>query len=126
MADITIHMGDPFDLSEVRDLLRQHAGRWRLEVAQGLPILRVRLSDGRCIDAMHTLFGGRIGITTADYDDGGYDDVWCYPSFPAACRAALQWDGQGEPVGWHWHPATGRYQSPSSKWSRKDRRHEQT
>lgn len=35
-------------------------------------------------------------------------DRWCYENATDACAALEAWDGVGEPVGWHRHPATGR------------------
>lgn len=37
-----------------------------------------------------------------------YDDRWCYHSKEAAVKALSEWDGTGEPMGWHRHPPTGR------------------
>ena len=37
-----------------------------------------------------------------------YDDRWCYHDDATAAKALVQWDGIGEPLGWHRHPATGR------------------
>lgn len=38
----------------------------------------------------------------------GYEDRWCYSSYAKAKEALEAWDGEGEPTGWHRHPATGR------------------
>lgn len=38
----------------------------------------------------------------------GYEDRWCYSSMEKALKAMEQWDGEGEPTGWHRHPSTGR------------------
>ena len=45
---------------------------------------------------------GRVG------NHGDYDDRWCYHNVEAARSAIAQWDGIGEPKGWHRHPMTGR------------------
>jgi hypothetical protein len=37
-----------------------------------------------------------------------YDDRWCFHGLDAAKAALDAWDGNGEPVGWHRHPSTGR------------------
>lgn len=48
-------------------------------------------------------------IIIGQYEDRvGMDDRWCYHSYQDALTALLNWDGQGEPQGWHRHPATGR------------------
>lgn len=41
-------------------------------------------------------------------DDTGYDDRWCYENVFDAVLALRAWGGEGEPVGWHRHPASGR------------------
>ena len=38
----------------------------------------------------------------------GYDDRWCYHSSFDAILAGTEWDGTGEPYGWHRHPSSGR------------------
>lgn len=37
-----------------------------------------------------------------------YEDRWCYHTPGAAIIALANWDGTGEPEGWHRHPASGR------------------
>lgn len=37
-----------------------------------------------------------------------YDDCWCYHSIIDAMKGVAEWDGTGEPQGWHRHPASGR------------------
>ena len=44
----------------------------------------------------------------AGLDAWGHDDRWCYQTAADARRALDEWDGTGEPQGWHRHPATGR------------------
>ena len=41
----------------------------------------------------------------------GYEDRWCYASFQKAVDGLNEWllrGFEGEPAGWHRHPATGR------------------
>ncbi len=45
---------------------------------------------------------GKIGDFTS------YTNRWCYCDYAKARNALDAWDGIGEPVGWHRHPATGR------------------
>lgn len=47
-------------------------------------------------------------ITGAVGDPYGYDDRWCYPDREVAHRALAEWDGAGEPRGWHRHPNSNR------------------
>jgi hypothetical protein len=50
----------------------------------------------------HAIIVGKMG------DECGYEDRWCYHSYPAAKAALDEWDGTGEPNGWHRHPDSGR------------------
>ncbi len=50
----------------------------------------------------HAIIVARIG------DEYSYDDRWCYHAYASAKAALDAWDGVGEPIGWHRHPATGR------------------
>lgn len=50
----------------------------------------------------HGIIVGEIG------DAFGYIDRWCFHCYAAAKAALDAWDGQGEPEGWHRHPASGR------------------
>jgi prolipoprotein diacylglyceryltransferase len=53
----------------------------------------------------HAIITGRIG------EKMFYDDRWCYSSLNAAKKALEDWNGVGEPEGWHRHPTTGRRRS---------------
>ncbi|MGN6818292.1 MAG: hypothetical protein ACTHJR_06430 [Sphingomonas sp.] len=53
----------------------------------------------------YTLITGLIGNTFS------YEDRWCYENREKALEAMHEWSDrgfEGEPVGWHRHPATGR------------------
>jgi hypothetical protein len=50
----------------------------------------------------HAIVVGRIGDFTS------LIDRWCYKDYDSAKTALEAWDGNGEPTGWHRHPATGR------------------
>ena len=55
--------------------------------------------------------GGLIILPKVRTTQTWYLDRWCYHSVAAAIEAAKAWDGvwpEGEPDGWHRHPATGR------------------
>lgn len=48
-------------------------------------------------------------IITGRFDDlNCYSDRWCYSGYDEAKAALLEWDGSGEPDGWHRHPTSGR------------------
>lgn len=67
------------------------------------------LPDGRAIFLM-PMFGSNLRLGIGELGAPVMDDVWCYqaPQTDLAWRAALGWDGQGEPEGWYRHPQTGR------------------
>lgn len=81
-----------------------------IAVFEGAYYLHVRpLGDGRAVFLLPMTFGNTriaIGDVDADY----FDDGWCYQHSEndLAWRAALGWDGEGEPDGWYRHPDTGR------------------
>ena len=50
----------------------------------------------------HAIIIGSMG------DRFSYDDRWCYHSYESASKALNEWDGVGEPMGWHRRPASGR------------------
>lgn len=65
--------------------------------------------DGRIVRAVQMMFTGRLTVARdAESDKFGYDDMWCYNTLGEAIAAGHNWDGTGEPVGWHRHPPTGR------------------
>lgn len=67
------------------------------------------LGDGRAVYLRDLLFEGlQIGVGVCG--DDGYSDVWDYQADRTedAWRAALAWDGEGEPEGWYRHLRTGR------------------
>lgn len=67
------------------------------------------LADGRAVFLM-AVFGGNLRLGIGEVGSPEMDDVWCYqaPQSELAWRAALGWDGEGEPEGWYRHPQTGR------------------
>jgi hypothetical protein len=71
------------------------------------------LNDGRyaCIMPLmftHAIIVGRVG------DFSGYSDRWCYSTKNKALKALEDWNGVGEPEGWHRHPMTGRRKDPET------------
>jgi hypothetical protein len=66
------------------------------------------LADGRVLTLLPWNGSGyQLSIGTFGL---GWDDSWIYLAEmeAAAWRAALGWDGEGEPEGWYRHPASGR------------------
>lgn len=64
--------------------------------------------DGRRIAILPLLYTAAVIIGPEHNPLNAYDDRWCYDTIPHAYRAALAWDGTGEPAGWHRHPDSGR------------------
>lgn len=84
----------------------------RLGESDGRPrkpcLLERWLGDGRLLQLLRWRSGGvqlSVGL-----GDGFYTDTWIYDCEQAddGWRAALGWDGQGEPEGWYRHPQSGR------------------
>lgn len=50
----------------------------------------------------YDIITGKIG------DEGGFDDMWSYHTYADALKALNDWNGLGEPEGWHRNPKTGR------------------
>lgn len=66
------------------------------------------LNDGRVAVIYKFLFTAAILVMTPAGIEHGYEDRWCYHSESDALAALNDWDGEGEPKGWHRHPGTGR------------------
>jgi hypothetical protein len=89
-------------------------GRARLRGAvaifAGEDYLHVRpLGDGRAVYLL-PMFGGNLRLAIGAHGASWFDDGWCYQAEQndLAWKAALGWDGEGEPEGWYRHPDTGR------------------
>lgn len=67
-----------------------------------------RLGDGRNLVLIRWRAGG-VQLSTG-YGNGVFDDTWIYDveQADAGWRAAIGWDGEGEPEGWYRHPQSGR------------------
>jgi hypothetical protein len=66
------------------------------------------LGDGR---ELHLLRWGGGGVQlSVGFADGFYTDSWIYDNLTyfAGWRAAIGWDGEGEPEGWYRHVQSGR------------------
>ena len=51
----------------------------------------------------------------ADLTRTGYEDRWCYETLQDAIAALSEWNGEGEPEGWHRHPTSGRRRTKEGK-----------
>lgn len=82
-------------------------------------MLNVRMSDADKLGYLHYTeypHGTNAALLPLLYtcalvtglDTTGYRDRWCYQDAVSALAALAAWDGVGEPMGWHRHPATGR------------------
>ncbi|WP_139339112.1 hypothetical protein [Marinobacter lutaoensis] len=69
-----------------------------------------------CVKVTHYENGRTAGVKPflftwaiiADFTPSGYKERWCYHSLTDALAALNDWDGNGEPDGWHRHVNTGR------------------
>ena len=64
-----------------------------------------QLPDGRCIGVHRLLFHWTMHI---DIDSWGYADRYCFSTYELAKTAFDEWNGEGDPRGWHRHPTSGR------------------
>jgi hypothetical protein len=77
-------------------------------------VLYARVLPDGCI--LHLLRWRAAGLQlSVGWGDGYYTDCWIYDAeqpgadqVDAGWRAALGWDGEGEPDGWYRHPQSGR------------------
>lgn len=63
------------------------------------------LPDGRLCGVHRLLFHWTMHV---DIDLCGYADRYCYQTEQGAISALKDWDGIGDPEGWHRHVSTGR------------------
>lgn len=66
------------------------------------------LPDGRFVGIVPFMFTTAIITIERQSMMLGYEDRWCYHTMADAKAALENWDGTGEPKGWHRHPKTGR------------------
>lgn len=74
------------------------------EVKQHYTDMRT-LPDGRLLGVHRLMFHWTVHI---DIDEDGYDDRYCFATREMAQEAMNVWDGTGDMINWHKHPATGR------------------
>lgn len=92
------------------DELRLAQGLGYAAHAAGGDYLWVRvLPDGRGVYLMAMAFGN-LRLAIGEHGSMYLDDGWCFQAAQtdAAWRAAIGWDGEGEPEGWYRHPESGR------------------
>ena len=68
------------------------------------------MGDGRWAALSRFAFTTAI-ITGAIGDDWGYENRWCFDSLGLAAASLTSWQlrgFEGEPLGWHRHPDSGR------------------
>lgn len=87
--------------------LAQRLG-WPAHRAGGDYLFACKLPDGRTLHLLEWRVGGvQVSVGWAN---GFYDDTWIYDVEQAddGWRAALGWNGVGDPDGWYQHPQSGR------------------
>lgn len=67
------------------------------------------LADGRIVELIKMIYNYRLYVSLPERYGSSYDDCWCYQEFASAGAAFASWDGEGEPIGWNKHPASGRW-----------------
>lgn len=63
------------------------------------------LPDGRWIGTHRLLMHWALWV---DLTWCGYEDRYCFATYELAKAALDNWDGTGDPQGWHRHPKSGR------------------
>lgn len=64
------------------------------------------LPDGREVVLYPLIYGCQVVVGSPDSEV--FDNCWHYDHAEVAAKAMLEWDGFGEPQGWHRNPMTGR------------------
>jgi hypothetical protein len=70
-----------------------------------------QLPDGRICGVLRLLYHWTMHV---DLNEIGYEDRYCYNDLAGALTAFAGWNGEGEPMGWHRHPTTGRRRDPAT------------
>ena len=81
------------DISDLPEDVTEHYAHMRV------------LPDGRICGVMRLLFHWTLHV---DIDFVGYADRYCYQTKEGAVAALDNWDGIGDPEGWHRHLKSGR------------------
>jgi hypothetical protein len=69
------------------------------------------LPDGRICGVLRLLYHWTLHV---DIDPICYRERYCYETFEGAAKALEEWDGTGDPEGWHRHPESGRRRDPKT------------
>jgi len=64
-----------------------------------------QLPDGRYCGIHRLLYHWTMHV---DLDEFGYADKYCFATQALAVAALINWNGEGDPDGWHRHLKTGR------------------
>jgi hypothetical protein len=70
-----------------------------------------QLPDGRICGVLRLLYHWTLHV---DINEIGYEDRYCYETLEGAMTALVDWDGNGDPEGWHRHVGTGRRRDPKT------------
>ena len=81
-----------------------HIDELPAEIRDSYTLLKV-LPDGRICGVHQLLFHWTLHV---DLDLIGYAERYCYSTKEGAIKALTEWDGKGDPQGWHRHPESGR------------------
>lgn len=63
------------------------------------------LPDGRVCGVHQLLFHWTLHVGIHEF---GYEERYCFDTFPRAVVGLESWSGEGDPEGWHRHPESGR------------------
>jgi hypothetical protein len=66
------------------------------------------IANNRVAVVAQLLYHGTMLIMSKVTFQQGWEEKYCYPSVEAARKALADWDGNGEPVGWHRHVPSNR------------------
>lgn len=70
-----------------------------------------RLPDGRIIGVHRLLYHWTLHVDIGEFC---YAERYCYQTVESALQAFNEWDGKGDPEGWHRHPTSGRRRDPAT------------
>lgn len=76
-----------------------------LEIGGDVYIVSKTFADGRLAGVKRLMYHWTLQV---GIDQWGYADSYCYQTLQAAVIGLTAWEGEGDPVGWHRNPKTGR------------------
>lgn len=68
-------------------------------------VVSFKMENGRTAGLLRFMYTWAI---IADFGHAGYNERWCYSEYVEAMAALVEWNGEGEPAGWHRHVNSGR------------------